>query len=186
MCKSIVFASMLLLFAGLAVAQVPTSGNVFVGYSYYSTNLSSLDRVNTNGWQGSLEGEVAPFLGIVADFDGHYGSQNFLVPGDPPCPSSGCPVFSGNFSEYNVLFGPRFSVSVGKFRPFAEFEFGVGHVDANAAGSDTSFAMAFGGGLDYRLIRVIAWRLQGDYVSTRFFGTAQNNLRLSSGIVLRF
>jgi hypothetical protein len=177
------------LLAALAAAQVPTSGNVFVGYSFYSTKLSgsispAIDRANINGWQASLEGKVFPFLGIVADFDGHYGSELFGIPACPvfaePC------TFNASVSEHNVLFGPRFSASVGKFRPFAEFEVGVGHVNANAAGSDTSFATAFGGGLDYRLIRVIAWRLQGDYVQTRFFGTTQNNVRVSTGIVLRF
>ena len=185
--KIAIIVALSLLLPGLALAQVPTSGNVFFGYSYYNTDLSSIDRANTNGWQASLEGKVAPFLGIVADFDGHYGSQNFA---GAVCPVGQLPclplAYSANVAEHNVLFGPRFSASVGKFRPFAEFEFGVGHVNANAAGSDTSFATAFGGGLDYRLIRIIAWRFQGDYVQTRFFGSTQNNVRVSTGIVLRF
>jgi hypothetical protein len=70
----IVFA--LLLLADLASAQVP-SGNVFFGYSYYNTDLSSIDRANTNGWEASVEGKILPFIGFVADFDAHYGSQNF-------------------------------------------------------------------------------------------------------------
>ena len=184
--KLIVIASTFFLFAGLAAAQVPTSGNIFFGYSFYSTDLSSIDRANTNGWQASLEGKVFSFLGIVADFDGHYGSQNFpttVCPGQLPCLPA---PFSANLSEHNVLFGPRFSASVGKFRPFAEFEVGVGHVNANAAGSDTSFATAFGGGLDYRLVRLIAWRFEADYLQTRFFGSTQSNARVSTGIVLRF
>ncbi len=89
-------------------------------------------------------------------------------------------------TEHNFLFGPRVSAPVGRFRPFAEAMFGIGHVNANAAGSDTSFATALGGGLDYRLIRLIAWRVQDDYVETRFFGTHQNNVRLSTGIVVHF
>lgn len=56
----------------------------------------------------------------------------------------------------------------------------------NAVGSKTSFATALGSGLDYRLMRVIAWRFQGDYARTRFFGTSQSNVRLSTGIVFRF
>ncbi|MGC1223452.1 MAG: hypothetical protein WA872_16880 [Candidatus Sulfotelmatobacter sp.] len=79
------------------------------------------------------------------------------------------------------------SFSVGKFRPFAEGLFGGAHVNVNnGVGSDTSFATALGGGLDYKIIRPVAWRFQGDYVQTRFFGTTQNNVRLSTGIVLRF
>lgn len=167
-------------FAGLASAQIPTSGNVFFGYSFYNTDLSSIDRANTNGFEASLEGRVFPFIGMVVDFASHYGSQNFPVCG-PDCAS-----FNADVTERNILFGPRVSVSAGKFRPFAEALFGAGHVSLNGGGSDTSFATALGGGLDYKIIRPIAWRFEGDYVQTRFFGTTQNNVRLSTGIVLRF
>jgi opacity protein-like surface antigen len=177
-----------LLFAGLAVAQVP-GGNVFFGYSYYNTDLSSIDRANTNGWEASVEGKVVPFLGFVADVDSHYGSQNFpICPVVPPGGGgSGCSSFNADVTERNFLFGPRVSFSVGKFRPFIEGLFGGAHVDANnGGGSDTSFATALGGGLDYKIIKPLAWRFQGDYVQTRFFGTTQNNVRLSTGIVFRF
>lgn len=78
--------------------------------------------------------------------------------------------------EEEVLLGPRASLSVGRFRPFAEFEFGIGHVNGNGVASDTSIATAMGGGLDYRIFRPLAWRTQGDYVGTRSFGTTQNDL----------
>ncbi|HEY6767512.1 MAG TPA: hypothetical protein VI386_22370 [Candidatus Sulfotelmatobacter sp.] len=169
--------------SSFATAQVPTSGNIFFGYSYYHTDISAIDTANTNGWEASLEGKVLPFVGIVADFSQHYGSENF--PGFCSLGVGGCP-FNVNVHEQNYLFGPRVSASVGPVRPFAEALFGAGHVNANGAGSDTSFATAIGGGLDYRIIRPIAWRFQGDYVQTRFFGNTQNNVRLSTGIVLRF
>jgi opacity protein-like surface antigen len=179
---AILISFCLLLFASAAHAQVPTSGNIFFGYSFYNTDLSSIDRANTNGFEGSLEGKVFPFLGIVADFDGHYGSQNFAQ----VCGDSICQV-NLDVTEHNVLFGPRVSASVGRFRPFAEVLFGVGHVSLNnGGGSDTSFASAVGGGLDYKVISPIALRIQGDYVNTRFFGSTQNNLRLSTGVVFRF
>jgi len=185
-----IIAFVMLALAGLASAQVPTSGNVFFGYSYYNTDLSSIDRANTNGWEASVEGKVLPFIGIVADFDAHYGSQNFPAAISLPCPSVGCPVspvsLNANVTEHNFLFGPRVSVSVSKFRPFAQAMFGVGHVNASAAGSDTSFATALGGGLDYHLISLVSWRFQGDYLQTRFFGTHQNNIRISTGIVVHF
>jgi hypothetical protein len=181
----IVFA--LLSFAVLASAQVPTSGNVFFGYSYYSADLSSIDRANTNGWEASLEGKVIPFLGFVADFDSHYGSQNFSGGCVSSLSGTFCSTFNASVTEHNFLFGPRVSFSVGKFRPFAEGLFGGAHVNVNnGVGSDTSFATALGGGLDYKIIRPLAWRFQGDYVQTRFFATTQNNVRLSTGIVFRF
>jgi hypothetical protein len=174
----------LLLFAGLASAQIPTSGNVFFGYSYENTSPSAVSfsdasRGSLNGWEASLEGKIIPWVGFVADIDSHYGSQNF------PC--SGCGTLSTDINERNFLFGPRVSISVGKFRPFAQALFGAAHISAQATvGPDTSFATAIGGGLDYKIIRPLAWRFQGDYLQTRFFSTTQNNIRLSTGIVLRF
>jgi hypothetical protein len=196
------FVTFMLLFASFAAAQVPTSGNVFFGYSYFNTDVTG-NRNNTNGWEASFEGKIVPFLGLVADFDGHYsGTVNFPVsdcsgigcpisPSSGPIPSSGG-YLSANISEHNFLFGPRVSVPAGRFRPFGEFLIGAAHINAKAAGSDTSFgsdnsfATAIGGGIDYRIIRPIAWRFQGDYVHTSLFGTGQNNVRLSTGIVLRF
>ncbi|HEY3973916.1 MAG TPA: outer membrane beta-barrel protein [Candidatus Sulfotelmatobacter sp.] len=182
--KAIIIAFMLAGFASLAAAQVPTSGNVYLGYAFYNTDLSSIDRANTNGWEASLEGKVFPHIGIVVDYNENYGSQNFPV---NLCPGGICPAtFNANFTERNILFGPRVSARVGKIRPFAEVLVGLGHVNANAAGSDTSFATAIGGGVDYSLIRLVSWRLQGDYVATRFFGTTQNNVRISTGIAVHF
>lgn len=182
-----------LAFATVAVAQAP-NGNVFFGYSYYHADLSSIDSANTNGWEASVEGKVIPFLGFVADVDTHYGSQNFLCTEfpQPACPVSvplagGVATLNDSFTEHNFLFGPRVSVSVAKFRPFAEALFGGAHISLNnSGGSDTSFATAVGGGLDYKIIPLIAWRFQGDYVQTRFFDATQNNVRISTGLVLRF
>lgn len=155
-------------FAGLAMvsqaeAQVPTRGNIFFGYSYNSADFNG-GRANLNGWEGSLEGKVAPFVGIVADLSGQYGSGNSL---------------------HNVIFGPRLSVPVGRFTPFAHALFGVSHI-SNGPFSDTSFGDALGGGIDYRLIHGIGWRFQLDALQTRFFSRTQDDVRFSTGIVLHF
>jgi hypothetical protein len=76
------------------------------------------------------------------------------------------------------------SVSLGKVRPLAELLFGAAHV--NVATTSTSFATAVGGGLDDRLFRVLAWRFQADYVHTHLLALPQENVRFSTGIVLRF
>jgi hypothetical protein len=198
--KVIAVAFLLFAVVSLAAAQIPTSGNVFLGYSYLNTTVAGANRANTNGWEASFEGKIVPFLGMVADFDAHYsGTVNFPVSdcsiGCPAQPAGGTPgaggYLSASVSEHNFLFGPRVSVSAGRFRPFAELLVGASHISANSAsapsfGSATSFATAVGGGIDYRLIRLVAWRLQGDYVHVSFFGTRQNNVRISTGIVLRF
>jgi hypothetical protein len=184
----VILAIFLFLLPCFAFAQIPTSGNVFFGYSYLSSDLSPVGRAGLNGWEATLEGKFLPFIGLVADFSSNYGSQNFSQVVCPPVGLAPCVQsrFSANVTEHNYLFGPRVGVSVGKFRPFAEAMIGAAHVNASQGGSDTSLADAIGGGIDYRLLRILAWRLQGDYVGTRFFGGTQSNVRISTGIVVRF
>jgi len=177
----------------LAQAQVPTSGNIFVGYSYsggdvnaprVGTTAGPSAGANLNGWEGSLEGKFLPWVGIVADLSGHYGSHDL-----PVCTNCNIVPISFSVKRYTFLFGPRVSVSVGKFTPFAHALIGAGHVRDEGAGistSDTSLATAIGGGLDYKLIKGIAWRVQGDEVHTQFFGHGQDHFRFSTGIVFRF
>jgi hypothetical protein len=187
------------LFSLATQAQVPTSGNVFVGYSYFSADatntISSINRQGLNGWEASLEGKVFPFIGMVADFSGNYGSQTVPIGVGTCAIGVVCSPLTATTHVETFLFGPRVSASVGKFRPFGEVLFGAGHIriketsplpDNFIMPTDTSFATAIGGGLDYKVIRVIAVRVQGDYVQTRFFGATQNNVRISTGIVLRF
>ena len=177
--NSVLLGGIVLLFASLATAQAPTRGNIFFGYSLANADWFSAGRSNLNGWTGSLEGKVLPHVGIVADFTQTFGSADSTI----LCPEVRMPQ-SVNAHEYNMLFGPRLSFSVGKLRPFAEAMVGVGYVSGGE--SDTSFATALGGGIDYRIVRPIALRLEGDYGQTRFFSRTQNNARLSVGIVFRF
>jgi hypothetical protein len=189
---------LIFLFATLAGAQIPTGGNIFFGYSYSQgetftgsivpINLAPSGSAGMNGWEGSVEGKFLPWIGVVADLDWHYGGRDFTQTCSviPPCASK---TFRLNASRHAVLFGPRASVSIGKYAPFAEFLLGVAHqTDSGGAisNSDTTFSRAIGGGLDYKLIKGIAWRVQGDSIHTSFFGRSQDDLRLSTGIVFRF
>ena len=180
----------LLLLTTAGYAQVP-AGNVFVGYSYMSADFVSGNRSNLNGWNGSIEGKVLPFIGIVADFSGHYGHVPLAV--NPSCTAvigGSCSGLNASANVHNFLFGPRVSVSVGKVRPFAHALFGAGHISTTGSfglsDSDTSFAYAMGGGLDYHLIPLISWRVQADMLQDRFFGNTQSNVRISTGIVIHF
>jgi opacity protein-like surface antigen len=151
--------------AGSASAQIPTKGNVFFGYSYNRAEIVSNDGTNLNGWNASLEGKFAPWVGLVADVGATYGSH---------------------VGEYNFLFGPRVSASVGSVRPFAELLIGAGHIGIDHGLSDTSFANAVGGGVDYRVAGPVAVRGQLDWIHTRFFSHGQNDYRFSTGLVLHF
>jgi len=169
-----VVVSAMALCAG-AWAQVPTKGNVFFGYSYDRTPVVSNDTINANGWNASLEGKLVPWVGLVADIDGHYGSGNF----------GGT---HADVTAHNFLFGPRVSVQVERFRPFAEFLIGAGHISRNNGISDsnTSFVNAVGGGLDYRVAGPVSLRGQLDWIETRFYGETQNGVRFSTGIAFHF
>jgi hypothetical protein len=174
----------ILLTAVMAQAQIPTSGNIFVGYSYSQTN-SFGSTVSLNGWEGSLEGKFLPWIGIVADFGAGYGTDNVF----PPIACSGFSC-TGGFTSTSVrrntyLFGPRVSVPIKRFTPFAHALFGAAH-ENNRGITDTSFATAIGGGLDYRLIHGLAWRLQGDEIHTNLFDVGENHFRFSTGIDFRF
>ena len=179
MSRITVIALTIFTFTALATAQIP-KGNVFFGYSYLRTDLPSGTHNNLNGWNGSLEGKFLPWIGIVADLSGHYGSTR--IPDTCPVPPGCSP--SVNSKMYSFVFGPRVSVSVGKVTPFAHALFGASHV--SGISSDTSFASAYGGGLDYHLVPLVSWRFQADLLHTSFFNDKQNNVRLSTGIVLHF
>src|SRR5260370_38239181 len=107
LCTLVLFLTTL---AAVASAQVPTKGNVFIGYSYNRAEIVSNDAVNLNGWNASLEGNFLPWIGIVGDLGGTYGEH---------------------VGEHNYLFGPRVSLRVGKYRPFAEWMMTRAHTTSN-------------------------------------------------------
>jgi opacity protein-like surface antigen len=172
---AVLITLLITMFASAASAQIPAKGNVFFGYSYDRTSLSSDDTSNLNGWDASLEGKLLPWIGLVVDVDGHYGNHNY----------SG---INADVAAHNVLFGPRVSVEYHRFRPFGEFLVGVGHISRSngVSDSDTSFANALGGGLDYRVAGPLSIRGQLDWINTRFYGQGQNGVRFSTGVSLHF
>ncbi len=192
MLKTACIAVALFLFAGLANAQIP-SGNVFLGFSYERSNSTAfgpnlvrttVTSPNLHGWEASFEGKVLPFVGIVGDVSGHYGTQSFTE-----TTSNGSQNISVTGHEQEYLVGLRLSVPVGKLTPFAEAMAGAAHIHTGGTlpgPSNTSFATALGGGLDYRLLGPVAARVEGDYLRTSFFSSTQNNFRLSAGVAFHF
>ena len=177
---------LLTVLAGASFAQLP-SGNVFVGYSYLNADTNTPNRANLNGWEGSAEGKVFPFLGLVLDVSGHYGTEQstrFLS----PVPPGGTTIPSVKGKLHSVLFGPRVSVSVHGVRPFAHVLVGGAVISQKFGGqvNDVSLATAVGGGGDFKLAKLVGWRIQGDLLHTQLFGNTQNNVRVSTGLVFHF
>jgi hypothetical protein len=169
--------ALLLAMTVAAVAQIPTAGNVFFGYSYNRADTGYDNRGNLNGWEGSVEGKIFPYVGMVADVSGHYGNLPDPVLGDV------------STRVHSYLFGPRVSFSTGKVRPFAHVLLGAAHLNESTFGfenSETDFADAIGGGVDYHLAPLVSWRVQLDDLQTRFNGVRQDDARFSTGLVFRF
>ncbi len=183
----------LVLFATVAaaplVAQVPRM-ELFGGYSYSNGNpeLTS-NRLNLHGWNASVTGNVNRWFGVVGDFAGHYGTEATVV----PCFVPPCPEWPGPLNSHTFLFGPRFSLRCPKAAPFAHALFGAERLSAGQGAApatfrfgQTGFAMGFGGGMNYSFTSRLGWRVQADYLPTRQLSRTQNNVRVSTGIVLRF
>lgn len=197
MYKMIAIVCGLLLFSTAASAQ---RFNVFAGYSYSSFGLylpqglqlgplSDPIKHSLNGWNGSLEAKVLPFLGIVADFSGHYGNATI----DLTCSQYTVPycfASDGNVGLYTFSAGPQVSLRLKKIEPYAHALFGA-DVLKESSFHETSFADLLGGGIDIAVIPRLAWRVQADVLQTRFplssyLPYKQNSLRLSTGLLLRF
>ncbi len=150
---------LLLLAVSALRAQETPKAELFAGYSYLRA-----EGLNFNGGSGSIAGNVTPWLGLVFDFGG---------------------VTRSGATVYTYMAGPKLSYRKDKFTVFAQTLFGGAHV--TNSGSDNSFAMTAGGGLDVNVHHNIAIRLvQAEYLMTRFASTTQNNARISAGIVFRF
>jgi hypothetical protein len=176
----------------LANAQLPKGGNVFFGYSYVHGETFANSRrvqatgggINMSGWEGSAEGKYLPWLGVVADVDWHYGGRSTTS-----CSGATCKIFRLDASRDTFLFGPRASMSLGRYRPFGEFLLG-GAYQSDAGGgisnSDLTFSAALGGGVDYTLVKGVDLRAQAHTIHTSFFGRGQNDARISTGLVFHF
>jgi hypothetical protein len=161
----------------MGFAQIPTAGNLFFGYSLYRGNTGVSNTGNLNGWEGSLEGNFVPHVGMVMDVSAQYGTLTAAGNTD------------SSTRVQNYLFGPRVSFSVGKFRPFAHVLLGASHLHETGdyySNSQTDFADAIGGGIDYHLMPRVSWRVQLDDLQTRFYGAREDAARFSTGLAVRF
>src|SRR5215510_1418792 len=174
----------------ITLAQEAPRVEVFGGYSYMRLNDdgSGLDR-DLNGF--NMSGNITVIgkrIGLKADVSGHFG-QIIIAPGVPNIDQR----------QFLFLFGPQFSLrKSGKIQPFAHTLFGFVNqrLNSDVVGdiTDTGFAFAAGGGVDLKALgSKLSLRLvQADYVLTKFSDSSasgnntNNNLRISTGLVVRF
>ena len=184
------FASILAVFLTFGVsanAQETSTPKYEVGvnYSWLHVNSANYDYQRTgNGGSGYFVYNLNRTIGLVGDFGGYANTRTGI-----------------NDKALTYLFGPRFTWRHQRLNPYVQFLFGGAYAwsgpDSNS-NTQNSFATAAGGGLDYVLTKHIAIKpIQVEYVTTQFdsaslggstkgFGSHQNDVRYSGGVVFRF
>ena len=181
-------ACLLLMLPAFALAQDTPKAEIFGGYSYFRGDGEDYPETDLHGWTAAGTVNVNKWLGVKADFSGHY--NDFQI----------SPGIKANVNVHMFLGGLQFtSYKNEKVTPFVHALLGVARrntsVSAAIAGtgprgvSDNAFALVVGGGLDWNFKKSLAWRVfQTDYVFTTFDDLRedrQNNFRLSTGLVFK-
>lgn len=187
----------MLLFAGVASAQDDSKVTAFGGYSYVRVNPGfGAPGENFNGGSGSVAYNFLPWVGAVADVGGYHWSQSGI-----------------DATAVSYMFGPKVSMHAGRITPFVQALFGGTHISGSEfcedccdartrvgatkvhsegcvgsfSGSDNTFSMTLGGGVDWNATQHLGVRLiQAEYYMTRFGSETQNNARISAGVTFRF
>ena len=173
--RKVLIASLFVLAMSLSgFAQNSSKIDIFGGYSLVRVNPGNgASGINNNGWESTATFNITDRIGLAADVNGSYKSEN-----------------GADNKMYTFMGGPEIRFANGKVTPFAHGLFGMAHdsVTANILGvstsvSDNALATALGGGLDLRASDTISIRVgQFDYLMTRFGSQTQNNIRVSFGI----
>jgi OmpA family protein/Big-like domain-containing protein/outer membrane protein with beta-barrel domain len=165
-------------------------------FQYVNFNPGNSANFNSLGASGSFAYNANKWLGLTGEVGGYHFNRQVI--GSPVQTSTGFTYpsgsISGSFETY--LFGPRINIRhFDHFVPFVEVLFGAAHAGSQLTGttSQSSFALAAGGGVDVVLTKNLAWRfMEADYLMTNFTGTLvsadgrQNNFRIGTGVVLRW
>ncbi len=175
---------------GIASAQNLPEIDLFGGYSYLSFALPASpgtgtpsERLALNGWDVSASVHLFRHLAAEADFSGHNVSD--------------CNSVSGvNCNDLSYMFGPRlwFATGSGRITGFVHGLVGRdnGTFEYNGISqTDTSTAVAAGGGVDYWLFRHIGVQAGPfDFFHTNHLNaydvSSQNSYRVAGGVVFRF
>jgi len=187
------------LFGGFSLAHLDAEGATNASVSTFFSTPGSTIKTWYPGWEVSGQYNFTHLLGLKADFTGNYGTP-LTIPG----------LSTPAARSYSFLFGPVVSLHSGRMTPFVHALFGGNHISIDAspppaglnspAISETAFAMAFGGGVDYKLTRHFGLRPgQFDYLYTNHcvsvagacqLGVAgtpaahQNNFRFATGVTI--
>jgi hypothetical protein len=93
--------------------------------------------------------------------------------------------------EHVKYFSGAAGIRVGsrraRWEPWGHGEVGLGHLQPQTAGNSRNSLTALAGvGVDYRVHARLSFRIEGDWVYTKFFGQNQNNFQGVAGAVFHF
>lgn len=174
------------------ISNKPPRFIIFAGYSYENAGYLLGQRSNLNGYEASLETlHFRPHFSILADGSAHYGWNAFPI----SCVTVGivCTPNPPNsrVNQYNFMGGPqyRFFGPHARFQPFVHILGGYGRVTMKTPGffaGSWAWEVGGGGGVDYPWRGPFSLRAQADYLRNNFFNDAQNQIRVSFGLVFHF
>jgi hypothetical protein len=166
--------------SGAAIQQDYAPWQISIGYQYSRINLFGTP-FNANGVNISVARYFRQWIGVEAQL----GSGFVQNTGQSTIP----PNLSGKFLFVGA--GPRFVYRTrGRFEPWAHVEVGLEHMrfplNGTTLGSNSSFGVEGGGGVDFYLNPRVAIRGEVDELGTRFFSTTQRSFQAVVGIVFGF
>jgi opacity protein-like surface antigen len=160
-----VLALMLVLGTASVWAQDVPSVEGFIGGSVLNIDTSGF-KLTPFGWQGSVNGNVHPVVGIVGDFSGNYRK-------------------GARFHSF--LGGVQFTKRADKTSAFFQAKAGGVRLSGNGISSDTNLQLGFGGGVDWNINDKVAFRvIQIDWLPVKDGSTWIKNItRAGIGIVIK-
>jgi hypothetical protein len=169
----VLFVSAVFMAPSSASGQVAPRYEVFGGYSYMhfdSPTIGYPNYANLNGFTAEGVFNFKLKWGVVADLSGDYGSQ---------------------LSSYHYMIGPQYSLRRDKSKFFFHALFGKAQnnvdivVPPRTETKGVGHSFAGGGGFDwFWKPRITVRVVQADYIYSSTFGASQNDVRVSTGIVV--
>jgi len=173
-----------------ATAQERPREDIFAGYSFTSAGFGAGEHFKLHGFALSSDLNLKDWLAISYKYDFHWGSA--LVPFCFSSSFTSCIVAGQSDTVHmnTVLGGLRVATTRGRATPFARALFGGGFFNVwlqPGCESEGGYAQDFSGGVQLRVTeRRFGWQIEGGLLQAHFFGTWQNDFRLSTGPVFLF
>jgi hypothetical protein len=172
-------------------------GEIYLGIAYANLDVSGLQsRQHGWGWGASVAWRPKRHFALVGDFSGQF---------EPECAENDVNCFLKQiasrqireFSAYQFLAGPRVIFPARRTEVFFQALAGGARTHSSVldltTGAQTKvssgplLALAFGGGVDWKLAERFSVRLlQVDFIPVREGASWQKNVRIQGGIVFRF